>query len=232
MAATAEKNVVEKIKAAPPKAVLSKVESVQITPPNIQEVHVRCVGISPLVQEKFSFKAKAMMMAKHMAGSQAAKGKTREKRDFDEDYRGAMHISEEGWIGVNAGAFRNAMISACRTVGFKMTIAKLSIFIEHDGLEAMDGTPLVRISKGEPEKYEAAVRNSTGVADIRVRPMWREWEIDLRIKFDAQQFSPADVLNLLSRAGQQCGIGAGRPDSKSSAGQGFGRFKVESVDSI
>ena len=27
-------------------------------------------------------------------------------------------------------------------------------------------------------------RNATGVVDIRVRPMWREWWIDLRVKFE------------------------------------------------
>lgn len=224
--ATAEKVLIEKLKRpAPPKG-----ETVQISAPNIAELHVKCVGISPLVQEKFSWKAKGAMMAKHMAGSQAAKGKTREKRDFDEDYKGAMHISKEGWIGINAASFRNAMISACRTVNFKMTIAKLSIFVEHDGLEIQDGTPLVRITKGEPERFESAVRNQTGVADIRCRPMWREWELNLRIKFDADQFSASDVANLLARAGQQVGVGAGRPDSKSSAGLGFGRFRVESMD--
>lgn len=221
---------VAQLKTTAKPAAPATTQTVQISAPKIERLRVKCVGISPLVQEKFSQKAKFMMMQKHEAGSQAAKGKKREKRDFDDDFRGAMHIAKEGWIGINAAAFRNAMISACRTVNFKMTLAKLSIFIEHDGLEVLDGTPLVKITKGEPERFEAAVRNATGVADIRVRPMWREWELVLNIRYDADQFSAVDVANLLARAGEQVGIGAGRPDSKSSAGLGFGRFRIESAD--
>jgi hypothetical protein len=40
------------------------------------------------------------------------------------------------------------------------------------------------------------------------------------------QFKTADVINLVSRCGLQVGIGAGRPDSKASAGCGFGLFRV------
>jgi hypothetical protein len=55
-----------------------------------------------------------------------------------------------------------------------MTLAKLSLFIEADGLDVIDGTPLVRIIAGEPERTDMHVRNATGVVDIRTRPMWRE----------------------------------------------------------
>jgi hypothetical protein len=137
-----------------------------------------------------------------------------------------MHKSVEGWACIPAGAFRAAAISACRLVGFKMTMAKLSLFIEQDGLDAIDGTPLVRIH-GDPEISEMMVRNATGVADIRVRPLWRDWSCDLRIRYDCDQFNRIDVANLLLRVGTQVGIGEGRPDSKSSNGLGFGLFRSE-----
>jgi len=71
-----------------------------------------------------------------------------------------------------------------------------------------------------------AVRNATGVADIRVRPMWREWGAHVRVKYDADQFTLTDVTNLMARVGMQVGIGEGRPDSKSSAGLGWGTFEL------
>jgi hypothetical protein len=107
-----------------------------------------------------------------------------------------------------------------------MTIAKMTIFAEADGLDKLDGTPLVRI-EGTPEKYEAMVRLPTGAPDLRVRAMWREWKVKLRVKWDADQFTITDVSNLLMRAGQQVGIGEGRPFSKNSAGMGFGTFTIE-----
>ena len=71
-----------------------------------------------------------------------------------------------------------------------------------------------------------AVRNATGVADIRVRPMWREWTMSLTIRYDGDQFTAQDVTNLLSRVGMQVGIGEGRPDSRESAGLGWGTFEI------
>jgi hypothetical protein len=69
-------------------------------------------------------------------------------------------------------------------------------------------------------------RNATGVVDVRARPMWRRWQLNVRIKYDSDQFTASDVVNLVARAGQQVGIGEGRPFSKSSNGIGFGTFEV------
>ena len=179
------------------------------------------------MQAKFAEKAKQAMMSKQAAGSVARKGTKREARDFSADFVAAQHRSLEGWAGIPAAALRNACIDACRMVGFQMTRAKMSVFIQPDGFDAGDGTPLVRLIAGEPEQTEMATRNATGVVDIRVRPMWREWSALVRVTFDADQFTADDVTNLLARAGLQVGIGEGRPFSKSSAGMGFGLFRVE-----
>ena len=126
---------------------------------------------------------------------------------------------------MNAAAFRAAMISACRLVGFKMTLAKLSTFVEADGFDDKDGVPLVRIY-GQSHTYTAHTRNATGVVDVRSRPMYRNWAAKLTVRYDMDQFKMNDVLNLVARCGMQVGIGAGRPDSKASAGCGFGLFRV------
>ncbi|MCK5552498.1 MAG: hypothetical protein KAJ09_05075 [Deltaproteobacteria bacterium] len=201
-------------------------QSVTITPPNFGLAQLTLVGTAPLVLHRF-FK-KAEIMATHQAGSQQAKkGKKKDPRNFEAEYESAKHISEDGWAGVPAAAFRKGMISACRIIGFKMTLAKLGVFIKADGVEREDGQPLVRITKGKPEMNVSPVRNATGVIDLRARPMWRTWEIDVVIEFDADMFTLQDVVNLMSRVGSQVGIGEGRPDSKSSAGVGWGTFKVK-----
>lgn len=183
------------------------------------------VGTSPYMQLRFSEKAMKKMRATQESGTQARSKKTREARDFADDYEQAMHRFADGRCGIPCAAFRNAMISACRIVNFKMTIAKLSIFAEEDGRDSLDGTPLVEL-RGEPEQSILPVRNATGVADLRVRPLWRTWEATLKLRWDASQFSHQDVLNLLYRAGQQVGVGEGRPDSRNSPGLGYGLFTV------
>lgn len=200
--------------------------NIVIPEPNFRLVQFGIIGTAPYVQLKFSEKARGAMMAKMAEGSRAQKGKKRDPRDFDDDYRQALHTSEEGWCGIPAAAFRNSMISACKIVGFHMTKGKLAIFVVADGVDASEGTPLVRI-EGEPEKHVGHVRNANGVADIRVRAMWPEWRARLTIRYDGDMFGTADVSNLLLRAGMQVGIGEGRPDSKNSNGMGWGTFRIE-----
>lgn len=199
--------------------------TVVIEPPKFERAEITIVGVAPYVQHKFSQKARQQIEAKQRAGSQANKNRKREARDFEAGYEQAKHVSREGWIGIPAPAFRNAMISSCRIVGFKMTLAKLSIFIEADGFDKDDGTPLVKIV-GEPRIHEALVRNETGVVDIRWRPMWEEWSAKVRVRWDASQFSAQDIVNLFARAGLQVGIGEGRPDSPNSNGLGWGLWEV------
>jgi hypothetical protein len=166
------------------------------------------------------------MQTSQEAGSQATKGKKREARDFQAGYEGARHKSIAGWDGIPASAFRNALISACRVVGFKMTLAKLSLFTVADGYEN-DGTPLVRITKGEPRMDIRPARNANGGTDLRARPMWAEgWEARPTFKWDSDQFSATDLVNLLARVGLQVGVGEGRPDSRMSAGVGWGQFEL------
>ncbi len=200
-------------------------QTVQIAAPKLRTAEFELVGTSPFVQLRFSQKAMNSMMDKMKGGSQSKSKRIREARDFDDDFLQAQHISTDGWTGVPAGSFRAAMISACRLVGFKMTLAKLSVFIEADGIDKVDGIPLVKII-GTPEPNIMAVRNATGVADIRCRPMWKEWSIKLRVRYDEDQFSLTDISNLLMRVGQQVGIGEGRNDSRASAGLGWGCFKL------
>jgi hypothetical protein len=200
-------------------------EHVTISAPRLRTTTFKLIGTSPYMQARFAQKALDSIKAKHEAGSPKGK-KDRSPRDFEADYKAAQYLSKEGWNGIPAGSFRTAMIDCCRLVNFKMTFAKLSVFIEADGYDKDNGKPLVRIY-GTPEKNIDGVRNATGVLDLRARPMWREWYVKLRVRYDEDQFSLTDVTNLLSRVGQQCGIGEGRPNSRDSTGIGFGLFVLE-----
>jgi hypothetical protein len=101
------------------------------------------------------------------------------------------------------------------------------VFVEQDGQDYEDGTPLVKITKGTPEYLESAVRNDNGSVDLRARAMWKPgWQAKLRVRYDAEQFTAEDVSNLLERAGQQVGVGEGRAFSRDSHGMGWGFFTI------
>lgn len=207
----------------------AKLEQIKIKPINMRVLALTIVGTSPYVQNRFAQKAIMQLMASHQLGD-AEKKKTKRnlgKKDFNALYEGAMHVSREGWHGLPANSFRNAAVRACSIVGQAMTLAKMSIFVVADGYDGVDGTPLVRITKGEPHMDIKPVRNDGGSVDLRARPMWDEgWEAILRIRFDADQFTAEDVANLIERIGAQVGIGEGRAFSKDSCGMGWGHFMI------
>jgi hypothetical protein len=127
-------HAVEQIKIpAPGKAAAEKIV---IPRPNIVKATFRVVGTAPLVINKFSNKAREEMRKAQEAGSQGKKGKQLKPKNFQQCYEGAKHYSTEGWEGISAPAFRNAMIDACRMVGFKMTHAKCSVFTEKEEQES------------------------------------------------------------------------------------------------
>ncbi len=212
----------------------SRVERVVISPPKLPVAEFALMGTAPLMVCRFSAKALTSIREKQEMGSTSRKGAQRAAKNFDADFNGARHVAREGgWDGVHAAAFRAAMISACRLVGYKMTLAKMSLFVEPDGFDVVDGVPLVRIiSPAPPEMSVMHTRNATGVMDLRARPLWPAWGMRLRVKFDADQFTVDDVTNLLTRVGVQVGIGEGRPDSRASAGMGFGTFRLAEPDEI
>lgn len=202
--------------------------AVTIPAPNMQVALFDIEGTAPYAQYKFSARAREQLeriVTRQDKGGKGTKAK-RPAHDFDAEFAGSYHVSTDGWCGIPATSFRAGLISACRLVGFKMTIAKLAVFIQADGLDAETSEPLVRLIGPDPEKNQFVGRNADGSPQLRARALWKTWRARLRIEFDADQFALEDIANLLSRVGQQVGIGCGRPDSRDSAGIGWGLFRI------
>jgi hypothetical protein len=205
-----------------------------IVPPLNKKTAVFVIrGTSPYVQNKFSKKAKDAMKSTQEAGHSAKKGKAKTAKDFNQNFLDSQHVSTEGWNGIPCSAFRNAMIDACRMVGYEMTRAKMTCFIEPDGFDRDDSTPLTRITKGKPVYRDDYVRVGMGSSDIHARAMFEPgWEARVTISWDDDQFKLSDNANLLHRVGEQIGIGEGRPFSKKSCGCGWGMFIILNKEEI
>ncbi len=199
----------------------------QVSRPNFQTAVFKIIGENVLVQHRFSTKTKLEMKQKMETGRAAGNKRNREAKATDDIFNAARYVSKDGWDGFQAGSIRNAMISACRLVGLKMTLAKLSLFVEADGYDAQEPQiPLIRIH-GTPVKQEDMARVETGQPYVTVRAAYHDWSANVRIRFDADHHTLEDVTNLLMRVGAQVGLGEGRPDSKNSAGMGWGLFHIE-----
>ena len=200
--------------------------TVHIKPPNFAVATFKIRGTAPLVIHRFSAKTKLEMTQKMETGKPAANKRTRQPQSTAALFEGARYRSKHGWDGFHAASIRNAMIGVCRLVDYKMTLAKLSIFVEADGVDAKEPqVPLIRIY-GKPREQHDMARVDNGNPYVTVRAAYDAWESKVRIRYDADQFTLNDVTNLLMRVGMQAGIGEGRPNSKNSAGMGWGLFEV------
>lgn len=205
---------------------------IDIRTPNFVEASIVLVGTAPFVYNKFSQEAANEMRENMLITDAAKKAKKKDRgiRDFKAQFEGSMHFCPEGkggWYGIPATALKAALVRACSLVGLEMTFAKQALFIQQDGFDRDGVTPLVRVTKGEPEYFEACVRNANGTADIRARgrlPVG--WEAKIRVLYDADVFTETQIGTLLLRAGMQVGIGAGRPLSSKSCGMGWGTFTI------
>ena len=200
-------------------------QRVVVAPPRMDHALITLRGTAPFVGNRFPHGALETMRRNQELGQVARGKKVRVPKNFNELHKQHIHFSEQGWPGIPASAFRSALIDACRLVGYAMTKAKMSIFILADGLDQDDGQPLVRIY-GDMRSFEMPVRLANGSADIAVRPQWLKWSVKLGIEWDCDQFDRSDVVNLTLRAGKQVGVGAGRPNSKTSHGMGWGTWEI------
>jgi len=198
-------------------------KTLTISAPNFQIAEFEIRGNSPLVVHRFNIK-ELPHPDQQEPNPRGKKGKIHPTTD--ERFNRARYIAKDGWDGFHAGAIRAAMISACRVANFKMTLAKLSVFVLQDGWDATEPQiPLVRIY-GEPIKQVDICRVETGQPYINARPAYHNWSSKVKIRFDGDQFTVTDIYNLLSRVGLQVGLCEGRPDSKKSAGMGWGLFDI------
>ena len=89
-----------------------------------------------------------------------------------------------------------------------MTLAKLSVFVEEDGRDKDEPQfGLIRILNAKPVMQQDIARVETGQAYVTIRAAYHGWKSKIKIRFDADQFTVADVSNLLARVGAQVGIG-------------------------
>jgi hypothetical protein len=199
-------------------------ERVRVIRPVVRVIEIPIKGFLdvPLVMNKFSEKAMQMMADKQQKKGQGP----REAKDPVACFRGAMHLmpgakaaDDYPDVGFPAGGFRKSMIAAAnaKTNGVSKNLASGAVFVLGE-----DKTGLVRIHYDEVRMREDAVRNDSGVADLRYRPEFLGWSATLHIQYDAGLISAEQVVNLAHRAGYSVGIGEGRPEKKGE----WGRWEV------
>jgi hypothetical protein len=194
-----------------------KVNVIQIQRPNFDVIKMTIKGETPLIVSRFSEKAKRQILDKQM--KKAAKKK--EARTPKAEFEAAKYKMSNGKDGFPALCVKLAMVDSSRFVeGLPATVLRGTIFVIPDDME----TGLVKIKYKKCKMVEDVVRLQ-GIgkpADLRFRPYYYDWSMDLKIKLDRDILSQEQVTNLLARAGVSNGLGEWRPERN---GQ-FGMFSV------
>jgi hypothetical protein len=180
-------------------------------------VQIEVEGITPLITNNFSEKIKTQIRE-----AQAGKKAPKAPKDPAALYEGAKYLLPDGSYGFPAAGFKGACVSAGRFFnGITMTALRQGIFVHGEG-----PNQLVRLTgfTDEPIMREDAVRNATGVVDLRYRPMFENWGATIKVEFISSILSLDSVLSIVDAAGIG-GIGEWRPTAPKSNGD-YGRFRT------
>lgn len=180
---------------------------------NIQTLKFRLIGDSPLICHAWAEKAKKQMLDKQMKVAKQG----REAKDPEADFEASLYPHPDGGFGFPAVAFKSAAVDACSHIeGVTKVEARGAFHINGDR---------VKVS-GVPTPREDMVRVGMGSADIRYRGEFREWSVELAVRYNANVLSAEQIINLFNTAGFAIGVGEWRPEKNGS----FGMFHVATGD--
>lgn len=197
-------------------------ETIQIQPLRIKRIVLKVKGTQPLITNKFSDEA-AEKLAASQEGPKIKAAKA--PRDPRTEFLGARYVvsqSPEGDVDLDICGFPAAGIKkACVAAAMRVTEAKGTWIRAILNVEGHADTGLVIINAPSPQmRTDHVVQMGRG--NLRYRPAFYPWTMDLPITFNTDQISAQDVLNLVQQAGFSIGIGDWRPEKN---GQ-FGTFEV------
>lgn len=161
------------------------------------------VSSAPLIQHRWSEKAKKAMRDKQQGAAKAKK----EPKDPHAEFEAAKYLMPDGTPGIPAVAFKAAIVDAARLVGdAKMTHIRPSVYVQGHGPDM-----LIPIAASEAVMREDMVRISMGTSDLRYRPMYEEWSATLTIHLLEHVITIDQLYGLIDGAGYN-GVGEWRPE--------------------
>ena len=197
---------------------------VQLRPVEFKHLRVRIEGLNQYVQHQWDEKNRKQIRDKK-TGERPKGTVARPKCVPEDECTAAMYQLSDGSHAIPVTSIKKAMLGAAhKDYGLPKTVVAGSIFIH-----AEEGT-LTKLDTPGYKMREDVVRVGNQQADLRYRPEFERWGVDLLIEYDSETLNPELIVNLLERAGRKIGIGEGRPEKQS--GLDWGRFTVKSSKEV
>lgn len=198
------------------------VESKEVKLPalEIRRLEVRVRGVTPLIVNAFSAKAKQQMADKQQKKAKLAK----EAKDPVELFNAARYVID-GKDAVSAITIKKSVMTAAVFGDEMKTRVGMSLFVRGN----LANGDYVEILGPKPRMREDVVRvgTMTKTADLRYRPEYTNWKLKFVVEFNNRVLTAEQVLNLVSIAGFSCGICEWRPQK---GGGDYGRFELDMKD--
>lgn len=180
-------------------------------------IRVPIIGRTPLIVNRFSEKAKRLML-----DSFQGRKTPRQPKDPQAEYEAAFYLTEKDEYGFPVTAFKKATVGGARFYGSQVTMTGLRASVFMRGILGSDGMPLTVI-EGKPWMREDVVRNNRNSTDLRYRPQFDEWSTTIEVTYVKSMLVRSSVLSLIDAGGLGVGVGEWRPEK----GGDFGTYAID-----
>jgi len=189
---------------------------ISVAPIKIASMDLCVQGTTPLLMEKMS-----EGIRQQLVNLVTGQGKEKKKaRDLNQEVKDKIHKDDKGNVGFPASGFKKAMVeSSVYLDGANKKLSKGSFFV----IGSLQGDLV-------PIKFKKMVVNKAVGRDSGInrapreiwRPEFQDWSANLRIKYNASQISPQQIVEIAKLAGFHIGIGSWSPQHSGS----YGMFTV------
>lgn len=189
-----------------------------------QVYEIQIEGTSPLIVNRWSEKAKAMMLAAQQSTARAKK----EPKDPVALFEASRYRLADGRDGFPATGFKASIVHAGRLFEGVTQVLLKQVIRVHGEVVSQDGgfgDQIVPIRYDDITMREDTPRNASGVADLRYRAQYWPWSATLKVETIPGQIDRDSLISLVDAAGVG-GIGEWRPTAPKSATGSYGTFRV------
>jgi len=192
----------------------SSTKGMDLPPMRTANISFGIVGMTPLIVHAWDPKMRSQLAK---AKPNRTKGGHLDK-DPEAEARLCLYLTEDGSLGFSLLAFKDSLIKAAhKDIGLEKTVVRKAFFLPPVP------NMVVPLIADDYVIREDIVRIGGGSPDIRYRPEFAKWRVELTGTLDLDLMSLKSFAALVERAGFGVGVCEWRPEK----GGEYGRFRLD-----
>jgi len=211
---------------------------------NIEKAIITIVGTSPLVTNPFPVKQiEALKQKQNIPKSEQPKKKEYDLRYPYEEFSNALYwitpkpeiktleewqkaLKDNPRFGFHVAGIRESAIKTAYRFGKlkSFTNGRLFFYISNAVNDVTYEIPVIEIITDEPPVlHECALKIKNAGADMRYRPMFNNWKMELEISYLSDLINIQTIIHWFELGGFGCGLG----EHRSEKGGNWGAYEVQ-----